>query len=144
MGWLDERIIQYHFSKDDDDIIIEAPASKPRPEAPDGYKYEGMLPYKTNLMTKVQFEQNGRIGYRIDVGDGKQIYRSATREKYEHTIGNMGTHQYKKEKAQGAVDERLNESKYTKAYGEAVKKKKKENMDMHNRNLKKILKGEKV
>jgi hypothetical protein len=144
MGWLDERIIQYLFVKDDEYIILEAAASEDRPETPKDHKYCGMVPYKINLMTKVQFEQNGRIGYRIGLGDGRQIHRSATREKYEHTLGNMGSHQYKKEKAQGAQNERLNESQYSKAYGDAVKKKKKDTMDMHNRNLKKILKGEKV
>ena len=141
MGWLDERIIQYLYSSDDEDIVIEAPASEKRPETPKGYKYQGMLPYKINLMTKVQYEQNGRQAYKIDVGDGKHIYRSATREKYEHNAGNMGLHQYNKEKAQGTDMSKLTESKYTKAYDAKVKQSKKDTTAMHNRNLTKILKG---
>ena len=141
MGWLDKRVIEYMYFKDNDYIILEAPASEDRPPTPAGYRYGGMVPYKMNLMTKVQFEQNGRIGYRIDVGDGKQIYRSATREKFEHRAGNMGAHQFKREKEQGMDNTRLSESAYTKAYGEKVKKVKKETAAMHTRNLKKILKG---
>ena len=141
MSWLDDRTIQYHYSKEDDDIIIEALASEPRPEAPDGYLYQGMLPYKINLMTKVQYEQNGRKAYKIDVGNGKHIYRSATREQYEHNAGNMGMHQYKKEKSQGTDMSKLTESKYTKKYDEKVKQSKKDTTAMHTRNLTKILKG---
>ena len=140
MAWLEDRTIQYHFSKKGDDIIIEAPASEPRPETPKGYIYKGMLPFKMNLMTKVQFEQNGRIGYRIDVGDGKQIYRSATREKYEHTVGNTGREKYREAKRQGTKIEE-NKSIYTKAYDKKVEKHKKDTTAMHTRNLTKILKG---
>ena len=144
MGWLDDRTIEYLYFNGKQYIILEAKASEDRPAPPPGFKYKGMVPYKMNLMTKVQFEQNGRIGYRIDVGDGKQIYRSATREKFEHQVGNMGAQQFKKEKEQGLKSERLSESAYTKAYAEKVKESKRKTTEMHKRNLKKILSGGKV
>jgi len=133
MGWLSERIIQYLYESDNEQIIIEAPASEDPPKAPDGFKYKGFVPEKLSIMTKVQYEQNGRVAYRVDVGDGKFIHRSATREKYERTMGNTSG---------GNTSSVKPESVYTKAYAEKVKEKQKETMAMHNRNLKKILKGE--
>jgi hypothetical protein len=139
MGWLSDRIVQYVYSDGEEEIIIEAKASDEVPPAPKGYKYKGFLPEKVNLMTKVQFEQNGRVGYKVSLGDGKHLYRSATREKYEHIVGNTPS---SKLKSMGRGGEgSMNESVYTKSYGEAVKKTEKANVDKHNRNLKKILKG---
>lgn len=138
MGWLSDRTIQYLYSNGEDEVIIEATAEEGPPQAPKGYVYRGFLPDKVNLMTKVQFEQNGRIGYKISVGDGKHVYRSATRERYEHTVGN--TSQSKLREKQQELGS-LNNSVYSKSYGEAVKKTEKENLEKHNRNLKKILKG---
>lgn len=133
MGWLEERIIQHLYSNGEDQIVIEAKACDDPPPPPDGYVYKGFAPDKMNLMTKVQYEQNGRVAYRIDIGDGKFIHRSATRERYERQIGNTA----------GADNARKTEQKsvYTKAYAEAVEKKKKENLAMHERNLKKIISG---
>jgi len=141
MGWLESRVVQYVFINDKgDEKILEAKASEDRPEAPKGYKYKGFVPEKVEIMTKVQYEQNGRLAYRIDVGNGKHIHRSASRERYEHAAGNIGADRYKEAKRQGE-DLKLNESAYTKQYGEKVKKAEKDKMDTHNRNLKKILKG---
>ena len=140
MGWLDERLIKYLYSNDKEEIIIEAPAGGEIPPAPKGYKYKGFAPDKTYIMTRVQFEQNGRIGYRIDVGDGKQLYRSATREQYEHKVGNIGADRYKEAKRQGE-DLKINDSVYAKAYGEKVKEAEKKKTEKFQRGLKKILKG---
>ena len=118
MGWLSDRTIQYLYSNGEDEVIIEASAEEGPPQAPEGYHYKGFLPDKVNLMTKVQFEQNGRIGYKISVGDGKHIYRSATREKYEHTVGNTSRSKLTEKKQELGS---LNESVYSKSYGEAVK-----------------------
>ena len=37
---------------------------------------------------KISLDANGYKGYRINLGDGRKVARSATREKYEHQIGN--------------------------------------------------------
>lgn len=140
MGWLSDRIIQYIFSNGEDELIIEAKASDPEPEPPKGYKYKGFVPEKNNLMTRVRYDQNGRVAYRIDVGGGKQIHRSATREHYEHMIGNTGSAKIAEAKRQG-YKMGSNESQYTKAYGEKVKAAEKQRMETKNREFKKILKG---
>ena len=119
MSWLDERIIRYVYTNGTEDIVLEAKASEDAPPAPEGYTYNGFLPDKTNLMTRVQFVQNGRIGYRIDVGDGKQIHRSATRERYEHVIGNTGSDAFKEAKRQGhPID--TTKTVFEKKYGKAI------------------------
>lgn len=136
MSWLDDRLISYVFSNGLEEIIIEAPSSDERPQAPRGYTYKGFLPEKVNLMTKVGYEQNGRKGYKVDVGTGRPIYRSATRERFEHQQGNTGDAQRKRGEAPKA-----NESVYTKGYGAHVKEQKKAEKARHVRNLTKILKG---
>lgn len=134
MGWLSERTIQHLYSNGEEEIIIEAAAADDVPKAPKGFKYKGFAPDKCSIMTKVQYEQNGRVAYKVDVGDGKHIHRSATRERYEKALGNTS----------GATTAKVKpESVYTKAYGEKVKEQQKQTMAMHNRNLKKILKGDK-
>lgn len=123
--------------------ILEFQAKDDPPDEVDGYKRKYALPYKDyNLMTKVQFEQNGRIGYRIGLGDGKSLYRSATKERYEHMVGNTGASKIAEAKRQG-YKLGSTDSVFTKSYGEKVRDAKKANFEMHNRNLKKILKGEK-
>jgi len=114
MGWLESRILQYVYTNGKDEIVIEASAKEERPPEPKGYRFKEILPYKLNLMTKVQFEQNGRVAYRIDLGNGKPVYRSASRERYEHAAGNIGADRLKEAKRQ-KEDIKLNESVYTKA-----------------------------
>jgi hypothetical protein len=73
---------------------------------------------------RIKYDQNGRVGYRMSLGDGRQIHRSATREKYEHTLGN------KSAKDVHAMGVNKNKSVYTKEYGrhkERVEKTKFEN-----------------
>ena len=67
-------------------------------------------------MFRIKFDNQGRIGYKNDLGDGKQTYRSATREQYEHNLGNRS--------AQGLKDMGSDKSKsvYTKEYARAVDK----------------------
>lgn len=142
MSWLDDRVIQYVYTNGIDEVVIEAPVSEEVPLAPKGYKYKGFLPYKLNLVTRVQFVQNGRVGYRIDLGDGKQLYRSATREKYEHTIGNTGSDAFKEAKRQGKPIDTV-ETVFEKKYGAAVKEAKDKKYAAANKKFKSILKGEK-
>jgi len=66
-------------------------------------------------MMKIGYEQNGRKAYKVDMGDGKAVYRSATREKYEHNIGNKSAAALKKETKV--------ESVYTKSYERHLKEK---------------------
>jgi hypothetical protein len=63
---------------------------------------------------KLAFDQNGRLAYKYDLGNGKQFRRSATRERYEHTIGNKPL-----KEVQGSGSEKA-ASVYTKRYGEHV------------------------
>jgi len=120
MSWLDDRVVQYLYSNGIDEVVLEASVAEDRPRAPKGYTYKGLLPYKLNLLTKVQFVQNGRIGYKIDTGSGKPLYRSATRERYEHVMGNTGAEAFREAKRQGyKID--TNETVFDKKYGAAVK-----------------------
>ena len=49
-------------------------------EAYDEYEYAGFEPIRMGGMTKVTFEKNGRKAVRIDLGNGKTVVRSMTRE----------------------------------------------------------------
>lgn len=141
MGWLEDRIVQYLYSDGEEDIVIEAKASDEVPPAPEGFTYKGIVPDRDLFMTKVQFERNGRVGYSINVGNGtsKPFTRSATRERYEHMVGNTGAdaHKYAKERGY-SVD--YNKSVLTKPYSKFVEKREKEKLQTHERNLKKIMK----
>lgn len=66
---------------------------------------------------KLKYDQNGRVGFKYDMGNGKQFHRSATREKHEHTLGNRS------EKDLKAMGDAKGESVYTKEYQRAVDKK---------------------
>jgi len=79
-------------------------------------------------MFKVTFDKNGRKGVKVDLGNGKQIHRSATRERWEHNAGNMTAEQYKKNGSE------VNESVYTKRYAE-VKKEEKAVVDRERKKL---------
>lgn len=115
MGWLDERTVEYLYRKPDgEEFVLEYTASEDAPEEFEGAKKVGLLPFKLGGYTKVQFERNGRIGYEYRQGDGKKRIVSATREKYEHTMGNLGS------KALKEAGTRKNESVYTKKFGKKV------------------------
>lgn len=144
MGWLEDRVVQYLYSDGAEEIILEAKASEEVPAAPKGFQYKGLVPEKHLWMTKISFERNGRIGYEIRTGDrsSKPITRSATRERYEHMVGNTGATEHKRAKERGqGVD--YNKSVYTKPYQQFVEKAEKTKLQTHERNLKKIMKGEK-
>lgn len=63
---------------------------------------------------RIAIDGNGRKGYKMDMGNGKKVVRSSTRERYEHQIGNRPT--------ADVLANRGSESKsvYTKAYQEKV------------------------
>ena len=65
---------------------------------------------------RIAIDGNGRKGYKMDMGNGKQTVRSSTREQYEHRAGNMPV-----EKLKGNVKS-TSESVYTKAYSEHLQK----------------------
>lgn len=81
-------------------------------------------------MFRVKYEQNGRVAYKYDLGDGKKVHRSATREKYEHNLGSRGSRDLKD------MGTDKNKSVYTKEYGRVVESKEKAKID----NLKKAIK----
>jgi len=139
MGWIEDRIIQHIYSNGESEIIIELPAKEDPPEAPEGYSYKGFAATPVDWLTKVQFEQNGRIGYKIDVG-GKAIYRSATHENYEHNVGNMGSERLAEAKRQGERLE-LNKSVLSRACQDRVNDTQAKKIAMHKYNLNKILRG---
>jgi hypothetical protein len=126
MSWLDDRIIQYlYLDARGAEVIVEFPSSQ---DAPDPYTAHGhvykkvrMLPFKTNLTFRVQFERNGLIAYKYDSGDGKPRTVSATRENYEHNIGNTSNAKLKEMKDKGELS-RAAPSITTKGYKETYKK----------------------
>src|SRR5437868_2094840 len=101
MSWLNDRKIQYLYRKGDDEIILEFPASDDPPDVVNGYKKVQMIPYKTNLTFRVQFERNGLVAYKYDTGNGKPRIVSATRENYEHNMGNTSGAKLRELKAKG-------------------------------------------
>lgn len=76
-------------------------------QCPDG---EAEYTIGAPCMFRVSIEGNGRKGYKMDMGNGKKVVRSSTREAYEHNIGNMSAKTYK-ENPRAA-----NKSMYTKDY----------------------------
>lgn len=137
-------MIQYlYVSEAGEEVVHEFQASEDPPDEIDGFKRKHALPFKDfNLMSKVQFEQNGRIGYKVSIGNGKHLYRSATKERYDHMVGNTGASAIREAKRQG-YKMGSTDSVFTKSYDQKVKEAKKENFAHHNRQLKKILKGDK-
>ena len=126
MSWLADRKIQYLYRDlTGEELIFEYEAAV---DAPSSTKFEGrvyqkieMLPYKTNLTFKVQFERNGLIAYKYDTGNGKPRIVSATRENYEKNVGNMPEHKIRQLKKEGRLSE-INKSITTKGYQRAFEK----------------------
>ena len=102
---------------------------------------DGMAEYRVGkpAMFRVKFDNGGRIGYKIDAGDGKTQYRSATREKYEHTIGNRSASDLAK-----MTSTEKSSSVFTKEYDRVVRDKEKAVLDKANREYKQIMKGDKT
>jgi hypothetical protein len=127
MSWLKDRTIQYLYRNTrGHEIILEFVASEDPPDYWTGatdseYKRIQMLPYKTNLTFKTSFDINGTVGYKYDSGTGKPRIVSATRENYEHNVGNTGGDRYKELKERGHVS-RMAPSITTKGYKETFKK----------------------
>jgi putative FmdB family regulatory protein len=87
-------------------------------------------------MFRVKYEQNGRIGFKYDMGNGKKTHRSATRENYEHLGGSRSSKDFH---SMGADK---NRSVLTKRYDEHVKNTEKTKLARANHEAKKILKGD--
>lgn len=85
---------------------------------------------------RISVEGNGRKGYKTDMGNGRKVVRSETRERYEHRLGNTPDAEIKKN------PNALTESAYTKRYAEKVKVETKEKNDKAMRQFKQIMKGE--
>jgi putative FmdB family regulatory protein len=97
----------------------------------------GVAEYRVGkpAMFRIQFDQNGRVAYQMDLGKGKKVYRSATREAYEHNLGNKGS------KAAKEAGSDINKSVYTKEYGREVERKEKEKTEKFVKTLKEITKN---
>lgn len=142
MSWLEDRKVRHLYRSPDGsrEEVLEMPAKFDRPATYKGCDFVETLPDRDLPMTKVQFDRSGRVGYRIDVGNGKQIVRSATRERYEHMVGNTGRDKLREAKRQG-YDLGLNDSVYTKSYKKKVEEAKVNKAQTQARVLKKIVQG---
>ena len=89
---------------------------------------------------RIAIEGNGRKGYKMDMGNGRKVVRSATRERYEHEGGNRPSAQYAKDPTK--VRE-ITQSVYTKEYGRKVAAEKKEVVSKLETAVKAIGRGEK-
>lgn len=98
MSWLAERttLCIYKHPETGDEVYWEG-IWEERPDHLDGYLYAGFAPDQVNLTVRSQFERNGRIGYNYNLGNGRKFIRSATREKYEHNLGNLSAAERKKQ-----------------------------------------------
>ena len=97
MGWLDERILTHLYRHEDGtEEVLELAAAEEIPKIHNGAKFVETLPDQVNLVTRVAFERNGRKGYEIRGTGMKTRVVSATREAYEHRMGNMTAQQFKK------------------------------------------------
>jgi hypothetical protein len=121
MNWLDERtfVCIYRHPETGDELYWEGPWEE-KPEEIDGYVYSGFLPDKVNWTIRTQFERNGRIGYEYKLANGKKFIRSATRERYEHNLGSLGSKALK-EKGRSVAD-----SVYSRSFQKSLDAKKKE------------------
>lgn len=106
--------------------------SKPKTVPCTTPRCEGEAEYRVGMpgMFRIQFDQNGRIGYKQDMGDGKKTFRSATREKYEHNIGSKPL-----KDVQGSGSEK-SRSVYTKEYDRHVRTKEKEKAERLKKTIK--------
>ena len=115
MSWLEDRMVEYLYrTEGGQEFILEIPATEDPPDEYQGAKKIRLLPYKLGGYTRVQFERNGRIGYEYKQSDGKKRVVSATRERYEHNMGNMGS------KALKEAGTKKSDSVYTKTHGKKV------------------------
>jgi hypothetical protein len=111
--WLKERPLQ-HLYRDltGEEIIVELPASVDRPNLHEAaghiYEYVETLPDKSMMHTiRSQFVRNGHVGYEYKLPGGQRFTRSATRENWEHNLGNLS------QKRQGELGTKVSETVYT-------------------------------
>lgn len=88
-------------------------------------------------MFRVKFDQNGRVAYKYDMGNGKTQIRSATRERYEHNLGNRTSKDFKE------MGQDKNRSVYTKQYDRHVRGAEKEKQQRVEKTLKEMAKSSK-
>jgi hypothetical protein len=89
---------------------------------------------------RIAIDGNGRKGYKMDMGNGKKVVRSATRERYEHEAGNRNSQELTD--TPGKMREHT-KSVYTKEYGRKVEAEKKEKMKNLEKAIVAIKQGEK-
>lgn len=89
---------------------------------------------------RLAIDANGRKGYKMDMGNGKQVIRSATRERYEHEGGNRGGKQFIEDRTKVRD---VTQSVYTKEYGRKVEAEKKEKMNTLTKAITAMQKGQK-
>ena len=120
MSWLEERlpVCVYRHPETGEEIYWEGKWSE-KPDSIEDYLYTGFLPDQCNMVIRAQFERNGRVGYEYRLANGKKIIRSATRERYEHNIGNLSQTALK-EKGRSVAD-----SVYSKSFQKHLDSKKK-------------------
>src|SRR5208283_1722601 len=93
----------------------ERPTVVPCPS--EGCEKEAEYHMSTPAYFKIKFDQNGRVGFKYDMGGGKQFRRSATREQHEHILGSRTNADIRK------MGNAKSEGVYTKEFGRAVKEK---------------------
>lgn len=123
MSWLNElTVCIYRHPETSEEIYWEGPWEE-RPQEIEGHLYAGFAPRKTGMVVRSMFERNGRVAYEYNLGNGKKFIRSATRERYEHNLGNLSAEK-RKEKGNQIAD-----SVYSRSFEKALKdaKAKKEN-----------------
>lgn len=126
MGWLEDRTLQHLYrSAKGEEYVHELSAVD---EVPDSLVLKGKkfafietLPFKVNWTFRIQFERNGKVGYKYDTGNGKPRIVSATREAYEKKVGNTPAAKLREMHKSGNWGE-LSKSVTTKGYKEAYKK----------------------
>jgi putative FmdB family regulatory protein len=113
--------------------------SEERPDQVECGHCTGLADYRVGMpaMFRVKFDQNGRVAYKYDMGNGKTQIRSATRERYEHNLGNRTTKDFKE------MGQDKNRSVYTKQYDRHVRGAEKEKQQRVEKTLKEMAKSSK-
>lgn len=97
----------------------------------------GIAEYRVGMpgYFKVKYDQHGRVGYKYDLGNGKTIHRSASRENHEHNLGSRS------EKDLKTMGNEKGKSVYTKEYQGHVDKQEKTKKEIREKKTKELLKG---
>jgi len=96
MSWLEDIERVYEYACPDGHIVGWEGAEKDRGPNPTCHcgkatEYQGFSPVVVSTVTKVAYEQNGRLAYRISSGKGEPTYMSRTRYEMNQT-GKINEH----------------------------------------------------